>query len=758
MRIKLETKLSTLIERELEGANEINRKKDLPYNNYLKVSLSGNESFRLELLQNKFDLGEFKLDDIPELKTPFKFNNQFIAEYNCEELNLVTFVDLHGHTGYSLLDGMNKIKDFVGKTVYSRAITDHGVMYGCVDFFKTMKKNHKKPILGFEAYTETIDGEAKKRHLVLLAKSEQGYKNLCILSTLGCGNLDGKFPKRPTLKYEWLREYSEGIICLSACIGGEIPQNFLKGNDDKAIEVAKEFKSIFGEDFYLEIQRHNIEEEIIVNKKVIELGKMLDIKVIATTDTHYLNKEDSLVHEIHLCNQTKTTLDNPKRYKFKGDGYHVHTIEEMEEKFKDIPEVLYNSLEVMEKCDFNFEFGNYKMPLFPVPKGMTEAEYLEKITWEGFNERFPVGTEQHTSKEYRDRIRFELDTIFKMEYPAYFLIVWDFVKYSKDNGYPLGPGRGSACGSLVSYCLKITEIDPIPYNLLFERFLNPDRKSMPDIDQDFGNLIREDVIDYCREKYGESAVSRIITFSTLSAKAVVKDVARIVFSNEPDKKLGDLISKTIPNKPKMTLKKAFELSPEFEDLYNKNNKVKQVVDYAIRLEGLPKACSQHACGVIIADKDIKNYCPQTFLEDKKTGIIAPTTQYTMSECEEVGLLKMDFLGLKTMTVLDENVNDINEIYGKNMTIEDIPINDPFTYENIAKGKTVGVFQLESPGMTSFMSKLFQDVSKKIHEIDKKSISDSDKEKGYAELGDVLFERLIAGISLYRPGPMDGVKR
>ena len=758
MRIKLETKLSTLIERELEGANEINRKKDLPYNNYLKVSLSGNGSFRLELLQNKFDLGEFKLDDIPELKTPFKFNKQFIAEYNCEELNLVTFVDLHGHTGYSLLDGMNKIKDFVGKTVYSRAITDHGVMYGCVDFFKTMKKNHKKPILGFEAYTETIDGEAKKRHLVLLAKSEQGYKNLCILSTLGCGNLDGKFPKRPTLKYEWLREYSEGIICLSACIGGEIPQNFLKGNDDKAIEVAKEFKSIFGEDFYLEIQRHNIEEEIIVNKKVIELGKMLDIKVIATTDTHYLNKEDSLVHEIHLCNQTKTTLDNPKRYKFKGDGYHVHTIEEMEEKFKDIPEVLYNSLEVMEKCDFNFEFGNYKMPLFPVPKGMTEAEYLEKITWEGFNERFPVGTEQHTSKEYRDRIRFELDTIFKMEYPAYFLIVWDFVKYSKDNGYPLGPGRGSACGSLVSYCLKITEIDPIPYNLLFERFLNPDRKSMPDIDQDFGNLIREDVIDYCREKYGESAVSRIITFSTLSAKAVVKDVARIVFSNEPDKKLGDLISKTIPNKPKMTLKKAFELSPEFEDLYNKNNKVKQVVDYAIRLEGLPKACSQHACGVIIADKDIKNYCPQTFLEDKKTGIIAPTTQYTMSECEEVGLLKMDFLGLKTMTVLDENVNDINEIYGKNMTIEDIPINDPFTYENIAKGKTVGVFQLESPGMTSFMSKLFQDVSKKIHEIDKKSISDSDKEKGYAELGDVLFERLIAGISLYRPGPMDGVKR
>lgn len=481
MFIKTNKSISNLLKSELSKANEINVKKDLPNNNYINLKKSYNK-VEITLLQTNSSIGKFDIVDFPKLSALFKFKDSFVAEFNevKEELNVVTHVDLHCHTGYSLLDGMNKVKDLSEKTVYSRAITDHGVMYGCVDFYKTMKKSHKKAIIGFEAYTETFDGDYRKRHLVLLAKNEQGYKNISMLSTLGNSNYGGKFPYRPIVKYEWLRKYSEGVVCLTACLGGEIQQNFLKGEDEKAKLVAKELHSIYGDDFYMEIQRHNIEKEIKLNEQLINLAHEMGVKIVATSDAHYLNKEDSKVHEIHLCNQTKTTLDNPNRYKFPGEDYHVHTIEEMEAKFRDIPEALFNTLEVMEKCDFSFDFGNYKMPKFPVPEGMTEATYLEELAWRGFDERFPVGTTLNGSKEYRDRMKFELGVIQNMGYDAYFLIVWDFLNYSKSKGYPVGPGRGSACGSLVSFCLKITEIDPIPYGLLFERFLNPDRKSMPD--------------------------------------------------------------------------------------------------------------------------------------------------------------------------------------------------------------------------------------------------------------------------------------
>ena len=453
MYIKITQKANGLLKTSLEKANEINVKKDLPLNNFIKL-VKSNDNVVISSLQDGGIVGNFPIVDFPNLDKLFQYKNNFIAQYLEDKINVVTSVDLHGHTGSSLLDGMIKIKDIVKKTVYSRAITDHGVMYSCVDFYKEMKKNHKKPIIGFEAYTEEKYGSVdKRRHLVLIAKNSTGYTNIAMLSTLGHTNLVGRYQKRPTLKHEWIEKYSEGVIALSACVGGEIPQYILNGREDLAEKLAIDFKNLYGEDFYIEIQRHYIdgfkesnmsEEEL--NQKLIALAKKLNIKIVATTDAHYLEKEYSIVHEIHLCNQTGKKLSDPNRYKFPGTDYHMHTIEEMEEKFKDIPEALFNTLEIMDKVNFEFEFGNYKMPKFPVPSGMTENQYLIQLAWEGFNRRFPVGTVQHTSTEYRERMDFELDVISKMGYEAYFLIVWDFVNYSKQNSYPVGPGRGSACG------------------------------------------------------------------------------------------------------------------------------------------------------------------------------------------------------------------------------------------------------------------------------------------------------------------------
>lgn len=732
--------------------SKVNALKKVP-NNYVSI-IHKNDKAEITLLEN----GEkvLELEDKP-FKKLFSYRDNFIGEIDCDRnlLNVVTNIRLHGHTDYSLLDGMVKVKDLAKKTVYCSAIADHGVLYGAVDFYKSMKALNKKAIIGFEAYTDSIKGEVNKYHLVLLAKNEIGYKNLIKLCSKGQENYGGKFPTRPIVTHEELRGHNEGLVVLSACMGGEIPKAILNNDYDLAKEVAQEYQSLFGEDFYLEVQRHEMSEEEELNNQIFKLAEELNIKVVATDDAHYLDEEDAEIHESHLCNQRKTTMSDPKRWKFPGTGYHVHTIEQMEKRWRDRPEVLINSLEIMDKCNFTFKFGEYKLPIFDVPDGMTESEYLTKLTWEGFNERFPVGTVEHTSKEYIDRIKFELDVINNMGYPSYFLIVWDYINYAKENNIPVGPGRGSACGSLVTFCLKITDLNPIPYNLLFERFLSPDRISMPDIDVDFGDIKREKVIDYCKMKYGESAVSRIITFGTMAAKCAIKDMARI-WDKAPA--FGENICKLIPNTPKITIKKALSESVEFKNLYDTNPEVKDIVDKAMRFEGLKRNVSIHACGVIISSSDVTDYCPQVFLLNKDTGLFERTTQFTMGECEEIGLLKMDFLGLKTETVLDESVEDINNIYGKDLTIDTIPLDDVKVYEHIAKGHTKGMFQLEGNGMTSFMKQLFQDVSKLIRETKNLPLTKKVKEEKLSELGAQLFERMIAGISLYRPGPMDEIPK
>ena len=690
------------------------------------------------------------------------------------ELQIVRFADLHRHTGFSLLDGATKIPSLVAKTEYCGAITDHGVMYGFVEFYKQMKKAGKQPIIGFEAYAETIDKVKSRNHLLILAKNKTGYKNIVKLTSKAYDNFLGK----PHVSYEMLKEYSEGLIVTSACIGGEIPRKILKDDYEGAKKVALEFKSIWGEDFYLEIQRHNMgAEEDKANAGILKLGKELGIKVVATTDSHYTNKEDSREHEILLCLQTGTTLSNENHMKFKGTGYHIHTPEEMEMLFSDIPEVLDNTLEVAEKACFELELGKLYMPKFDIPVPFKdEDEYFKHLVWQGFDFRFK-GTENYNDQVYRDRIDYETETIIKMGFSGYFLIVWDFIKYAKDNNIMVGPGRGSAVGSLASYCLGIVDMNPIPYNLLFERFLNIERISMPDIDIDFEYERREEVIAYVRQKYGAEAVSKIVTFGTLSAKAVVRDVARVM---DFPYSVGDKIAKLIPAEPKMTLKKALDGNPELKALYENDMDVAEIIDTAMKIEGLPRQSSQHACGVIIAPSAISDYLPEVIMENEDTGVKESTSQVVMTEVEELGLLKMDFLGLRTMGVIGQSVKMINKrLSGEglpNIEYLSIPLTDPYVYADIAKGKSYAVFQLESPGMRSFMTELFSDVSSRIKLIEKKygftgyyrvkvknksKAEGSNKEdymKEMTVLGQELFERLIAGVSLYRPGPMDYIPR
>ncbi|EGT3945419.1 TPA: DNA polymerase III subunit alpha [Clostridioides difficile] len=439
----------------------------------IEVSLLNGKEVLFVLKKEKFVKDTFIKNNI------FDYRNNFIGEFVDEKLKVITCIRLHGHTEYSLLDSIVRIGDLAKETEYSCSITDHGVMYGAINFYKQMVSKNKKPIIGFEAYSESIDGSMNKNHLVLLAKDEVGYKNISKLCSMAYNN----FYKSPQIKYSWLEKYNKGVIVLSGCIAGEIPRAIADGNNKLAKQIALKLKGIFKDDFYIEIQRHNIKDEDKINKQLMLLAKKLDIKVVATDDAHYLKKEDSLVHETHLCNQTKTTMDNPKRFKFSGDGYYVHTCGDMEEKYKDIPEVLFNTLEIMDKCDLHFDFGHNILPVFPREdeKNLNNEEYFKKLCEEGFKERF-YGSSKYESVEYKERLEFEVKTICKMGYPDYFLIVWDFINFAKKNNIPIGPGRGSCVGSLVAYVLKITEMDPIRYDLLFERFLNPDRISMPDID------------------------------------------------------------------------------------------------------------------------------------------------------------------------------------------------------------------------------------------------------------------------------------
>lgn len=685
-------------------------------------------------------------DSIELFKYRKKLKAVIVEIYNQKiTLQIVRWADLHRYSGYSLLESSSKVKDIVDKTDYVGALTDKGVMYGSVEYYKLMKKEGKRPILGFETITESIDGKKEGYPLVLLAMNEKGFKNLVKLSSK---SYEHHF-ENPQVSYDLLREHSEGVLALSGWLDGEIGNALSKGDFDEATRVATVLSSIFGKDnFYLEMQRHGLLAEERENLMLMKLSKELNIKMVATVNSRFTSVDDSEEHDILLCLKEGTTIDDQNRFMLEGEGYHLHTADEVEDLFSDLPQLLDNTLEIAEKCNFELKLGEIFLPHFKVPVPFKdESSYFEYLCWQGFEKRFK-GTDIFNDPEYKERLQFEIDTINNMGFPGYFLIVWDFMDFARRNNILTGPGRGSACGSLVAYALYITEVDPIEYGLLFERFLNPERISMPDIDLDFEDIRREEVIDYVKEKYGENAVSRIITFGTLSARSVVRDVARV---KDISLFLADKIAKSIPNTPKMTLKKALGESIEFKKMYENNSEVREIVDVAMKLEGLPKNISQHACGVIIAPSAVTDYIPQILIENEKTGLLESTTQVTMGECEEMGLLKMDFLGLRTMGVVGRALKDINKKRKKEGKKEldflGIPTDDVRVYDFISKGNTEGVFQLESGGMTSFMRELFQDVHEYLNESDQVNLK---------KIGRQLFERTIAGISLYRPGPIDEI--
>ena len=652
-------------------------------------------------------------------------------------MSVIRYAPLHGHSGYSLLDGASHIKDMAAVAEYAMALTDHGNMYGMLEFYKTMKKAGKKPILGCEVYSESRNGKQDRNHLLLLAQNETGYHNLLKLVSMAYENIYYK----PQVKWEWLEKYHEGLVATSACLSGELDVAILRGDEKEARHIIENMIRIFGkENYFIEIQRHGIKEEEIVNPKLVALAKEYDLKVIASADSHYTHEEDREAQEILLCISTKTTIDNPKRLKFDGHGYHIHSSEEMVALFSDMPEVLDNTLELAERLNAEIEMNVLHMPNFDIPAPFADAAtYFEHLTWEGFHARFD-GTPHVADPVYLERTAYELSVINKMGFPGYFLIMWDVIKFAKDNGMVVGPGRGSACGSLVAYCLNITEVDSIKYDLLFERFLNEDRYSMPDIDTDFPDDRREEVIEYCRQKYGEKSVARIMTVTRLTAKSVIRDVSRVL--GYPYS-LGSKISDSIPAEPGMTIQKAFEDSAEFSSFYQTSEDAKKIIDLAIKLENTPKTTGVHACGVIISPSDVDNFIPTYLTKDSDSGQTVLATQYDKDQNEECGLLKMDFLGLRTMGVVSHCLDDVNKkrkrLGQSTLTMNSIPKLDVEMYQNIAKGNTAGVFQLEQPGMTGFMKQLFQDYE---------SYTEDQAEE--------LYERLFAGIALYRPGPMDEI--
>lgn len=644
-----------------------------------------------------------------------------------EKIKKQGYIPLHRHSEYSLLDGAIRIEDMVARTPFIGALTDHGNMFGFLKYYRAMKDRGKIPIIGMEAYAKGKGGENKRYHLIILCKNNEGYKNLIKLTSKSYE--EKNFYRKPQILWEDLKENKNGLIILSACLGGEIPRTILDKGYEKALKRARDFKEVFGEDFYLEIQRHGLPEEKIVNPALIKIGRELNIKVVATSDAHYLNKEDKKTHEILLAMQTKTTIKDPNRFKMRGTGYHLHTKEEMEELFKDMPEVVSNSVEVACKClDLKIDLGHVKMPYFEIPKGLTEYDYFRNLIYRGLlNHKIsPKNT------IYIERIKKELKVIKDMGFIGYFLIVADFVNYAKDHGILVGPGRGSAGGSLICYLLNITEIDPIRHDLYFERFLNPDRVSMPDIDIDFPDDKRDEVIDYVKRKYGADKVSNIVTFGTLGAKMVIRDVARTL--GYPYS-YGDRIAKQISDKPKVTLKDSME-DKAFSDLIKSDKVNEEIYKYALKLEGLPRHASQHACGVIISSDPISQVLPEANVGPKNNK--ARVTQVTMTECEDLGLLKMDFLGLRTMSLIENTLKAIKKNRGINLKFSDIPIDHKPSYSLMKKGMTAGVFQLESDGMKDFMKKLYKDLDNTYRKVE----------------GDELFNRLTAGIALYRPGPLD----
>ncbi|MCM8783115.1 MAG: DNA polymerase III subunit alpha, partial [Candidatus Omnitrophica bacterium] len=631
------------------------------------------------------------------------------------------FIHLHLHTQYSLLDGACRIPEIINLAhqynMDSLCITDHGNMFGAVEFYVEVQKAGIKPIIGCEIYIapasrfdRTNNGiEEASYHFILLARDEEGYRNLMCLVSLGY--LEG-FYYRPRIDKELLSKYATGLIGLSACLKGEIPLLIQQSRFNDALKAADDFRCILGKDnFFLEIQENFIPEQKKVNEGLIKISRQLDIPLVATNDVHYLTKDKAFAHEVLLCVQTQTTLNDSKRLRFQSQEFYFKSPQQMKELFKELPEAISNTLEIASRCNLELDFSKIHLPPYDVPEGKTKIELLRQLCLEGLNKKYKEVTE-----EIKARLDYELKIIEKMGFASYFLIVWDFIHYAKENNIPTGPGRGSAAGSLVSYLLDITDIDPIKYGLLFERFLNPERRGLPDIDIDFCYERRQEVIDYVRKKYGEANVAQIITFGTMQARAVIRDVGRVMGMSYGE---VDRIAKMIPLDPDITLKEALEIEPELKNLYKTEPRINKLINIAMDLEGLCRHASIHAAGVVIADKELTQYTPLFKTADERIS-----TGYTMQALEKIGLLKVDFLGLRTLTVIDWTVKAIKERKGISIKIEEIPLDDALTFKLLSSGKTLGVFQLESSGMRDLLKKLMPE----------------------------KLEDLIALLALYRPGP------
>ena len=635
----------------------------------------------------------------------------------------MNFTHLHVHTEYSLLDGSNKIKEYVDRVkalgMDSAAITDHGVMYGVIDFYRAARAAGINPILGCEVYVapgsrfdrEAGSGDDRYYHLVLLAENNQGYSNL--MKIVSKGFVEG-FYYKPRVDLSLLEKYHEGIIALSACLAGEVARFLTRGMYEDAKKAALRYQDIFGKgNFFLELQDHGIPEQQNVNQQLLKMHRETGIELVATNDVHYTLAEDAQPHDVLLCLQTGKKLADEDRMRYEGGQYYVKSPEEMERLFPYAPEALENTHKIAQRCHVEIEFGVTKLPKFDVPEGYTSWEYLNELCFRGLEERY-----QPVTEELKERLNYELSTIRNMGYVDYFLIVWDFIKYARDHDIMVGPGRGSAAGSLVAYTLGITQLDPIRYDLLFERFLNPERVSMPDIDVDFCFERRQEVIDYVRRKYGDDCVVQIVTFGTLAARGVIRDVGRVM--DLPYAQV-DTIAKMIPQELNITIDKALQMNPELKKAYEEQKEIHDLIDTAKRLEGLPRHTSMHAAGVVISQKDVSEYVPLSRASD---GSIV--TQFTMTTLEELGLLKMDFLGLRTLTVIQNAVHLIEQDAGVKLDMQHIDYNDKKVLDSLGTGRSDGVFQLESAGMKNFMK----------------------------ELKPQSLEDVIAGISLYRPGPMD----
>ena len=635
----------------------------------------------------------------------------------------MSFTHLHVHTEYSLLDGAARIKTLVARAkelgMDSLAITDHGVMFGVIDFYRACKEEGIKPIIGCEVYTAArtrFDKDAAHDkvmgHLILLAENNTGYKNLMKIVSEGFRN---GFYYKPRIDKDVLHRYSEGIIATSACLAGDVQRHLLNGDYESAKREALEMVGIFGAgNYFLELQDQGLEEEARILPDMKRLHEETGIPFVATNDVHYVNREDAEAQDVLMCIQTATTIDEDNRMRFANDQFYLKSEEEMRKIFSNIPEALDNTAKIAERCNVEFTFGELHLPEFSAPEGLTKAEYLRYLCQKGLEERYPQNWQEH-----QERLDYELSTIENMGYVEYFLIVWDFINYARSKGIMVGPGRGSAAGSIVAYTLRITDIDPVKYGLIFERFLNPERISMPDIDIDFCYERRGEVIDYVTKKYGKDNVSQIITFGTMKAKQAVRDVGRVLNVSYQD---TDAIAKAIPMTLHMTIDKALQTSPDFRKMYDEDETTHRVVDMARAIEGMPRHASTHAAGVVISRLPLDEYVP-LYLAEK--GL---STQFNMTTIEELGLLKMDFLGLRNLTIIRDALEMIRENHGVEIDFGSMDYDDPAVYETIAKGNTQGIFQLESGGMTSFMKNLKPD----------------------------CFEDIVAGIALYRPGPMASI--